>query len=67
MKAGKFQELTRDELNTRVRDLKGELFNLRFQLAVGQLKNPMQIRDCKRNIARCKTILLELERKNTAL
>lgn len=45
----------------RVNELKGELFNLRFQLATGQLTNTMQIRECKKDIARCKTILRERE------
>lgn len=50
-----------EELVSRVSDLKSELFNLRFQLATGQLTNTMQIRECKKDIARCKTILRERE------
>ena len=42
-------------------DLKGELFNLRFQLATGQLENPMRIREVKKSIAQIKTILREEE------
>jgi large subunit ribosomal protein L29 len=61
MKQVNFQELSTEELLVRVRELKEELFNLRFQLAVGQLQNPMQIRACKRDIARCKTILRQRE------
>ncbi|MDD3899008.1 MAG: 50S ribosomal protein L29, partial [Syntrophomonadaceae bacterium] len=45
MKAKKVRELTDDELNRKVSDYKEELFNLRFQLATGQLDNPMRIRD----------------------
>ncbi|MDD3897811.1 MAG: 50S ribosomal protein L29, partial [Syntrophomonadaceae bacterium] len=42
-------------------DYKEELFNLRFQLATGQLDNPMRIRDVRKNIARCKTVLRQRE------
>lgn len=61
MKTSKIRELTDDELRQRVSDHKDELFNLRFQLATGQLDNPMRIKDVKRNIARCKTILRQRE------
>lgn len=61
MKARKLRELTDDELNKKVRDYKEELFNLRFQLATGQLDNPMRIRDVRKNIARCKTVLRQRE------
>ncbi len=61
VKAVKLRELTDEELNKKVRDYKEELFNLRFQLATGQLDNPMRIRDVRKNIARCKTVLRERE------
>lgn len=61
MKARKMRELTDDELNKKVSDYKDELFNLRFQLATGQLDNPMRIRDVRKNIARCKTVLRQRE------
>jgi large subunit ribosomal protein L29 len=61
VRAEKIRELTDEELNKRVSDYKEELFNLRFQLATGQLDNPMRIRDVKKNIARCKTILRQRE------
>lgn len=61
MKAIKLRELTDEELNKKVRDYKEELFNLRFQLATGQLDNPKRIRDVRKNIARCKTVLRERE------
>ncbi|MEN6390882.1 MAG: 50S ribosomal protein L29 [Syntrophomonas sp.] len=66
MKAKKFKELTDDELEKQVSTYKEELFNLRFQLATGQLDNPMRIRDVRKNIARCKTLLRqrELAREN---
>ena len=49
------------ELNTELSKMKKELFNLRFQHATGQLENPVQRRDLKRNIARVKTIIREKE------
>ena len=61
MKAAKVRELHDEELKKKVRDYKEELFNLRFQLATGQLDNPMRIRDVRKNIARCKTVLRERE------
>ncbi|HAA08700.1 MAG: 50S ribosomal protein L29 [Syntrophomonadaceae bacterium] len=61
MKAIKLRELTDEELNKKVRDYKEELFNLRFQLATGQLDNPKRIRDVRKNIARCKTVLRQRE------
>ncbi|MGE5421872.1 MAG: 50S ribosomal protein L29 [Ignavibacteriales bacterium] len=61
MKAKKMIDLTEEELLKKVRDYKGELFNLRFQLATGQLDNPMRIREVKKNIARAKTVLRERE------
>lgn len=61
MKVKKIRELTDEELNKKVADYKDELFNLRFQLATGQLDNPMRIRDVRKNIARCKTVLRQRE------
>jgi len=63
MKANRFREMSQDELNQNLAELKSELFNLRFQLATGQLENPMRIREVKKNIARVKTILRERELK----
>ena len=57
MKANKYFDMTDTELNQQLADLKSELFNLRFQLATGQLQNTMQITAVKRDIARAKTIL----------
>lgn len=59
MKAKEIRELSDQELEQRLEDLKEELFNLRFQLATGQLENMMQIKNCRRNIARVKTVLRE--------
>ncbi|NLO20501.1 MAG: 50S ribosomal protein L29 [Syntrophomonadaceae bacterium] len=61
MKASNMRELTDAELRQRVSGYKEELFNLRFQMATGQLDNPLRIRDVKKNIARCKTVLRERE------
>lgn len=61
VKVDKMRELTDEELVRRVSDYKEELFNLRFQIATGQLDNPMRIRDVRKNIARCKTILRQRE------
>lgn len=61
MKAKDFRNLSDAEIRNKVKDLKEELFNLRFQLATGQLDNPMRIRQVKKDIARAKTILRERE------
>ena len=57
MKAKELKAMNKTELETKVAELKAELFNLRFQLATGQLQNTMQITAVKRDIARAKTIL----------
>ena len=59
MTAAKYRDMTDVELEEQARELKTELFNLRFQHATGQLSNPLVIRECRRNIARVKTILYE--------
>ena len=61
MKAAEIRELTADELNSKLADLKAELFNLRFQLAINQLDNPMRISAVKKDIARVKTVIRENE------
>ncbi len=61
MKASEIRELTAEELNSKLRDLKAELFNLRFQLAINQLDNPMRISSVKKDIARVKTVIRENE------
>ena len=55
------KELSEAELNNRETELKQELFNLRFQLAVNRLENPMRIKAVKREIAVIKTIRRERE------
>ena len=66
MKASEIRELSTEELETKLKDLKAELFNLRFQLAINQLDNPMRISAVKKDIARVKTILRENELKDSA-
>ncbi len=63
MKSKEVREMTVDELQQKLVSLKEELFNLRFQLATGQLDNPMRVRDVRKSIARVKTVLHEQELK----
>jgi large subunit ribosomal protein L29 len=64
MKANDLQAMNAVELKDKVSSLKEELFNLRFQLATGQLENTMVIKGVKRDIARCLTVLRQMEQKN---
>lgn len=57
MNTGEIRDLSRDEQALKLKSLKEELFNLRFQHATGQLENPMRIREVKKSIARVKTIM----------
>lgn len=66
MKAKEIHAMTDNELKTKLSELKQELFNLRFSHAVGQLNNPMQISNCKKDIARVKTVMRERELKAKA-
>lgn len=66
MKANEFRQLDPQELGSKLVDLKGELFNLRFQLATGQLDNPMRIKAVRKDIARVKTIIREREIKEVS-
>ena len=61
MQAKELKSLTSEELMNKLNDFKSELFNLRFQLATGQLENPMRIREVKKSIAQIKTIIREEE------
>jgi len=61
MKAKELREENPQDLQTKLTDLKTELFRLRFQLATGQLENPMRIKVVKKSIAQIKTILREEE------
>ena len=59
MKANDIRALSADELNAKLKELKGELFNLRFQHAINQLDNPHKIEAVKKDIARVMTVLHE--------
>ena len=59
MKAQELRAMTAQELTAKLDDLKKELFNLRFQLAIHQLDNPHKISDVKHDIARVMTVLRE--------
>ncbi len=59
MKASEFRDMTVEELGAREVDLRKELFNLRFQVATGEIENPRRIRAVRRDIARVLTVLGE--------
>ena len=63
MKVNEIRNLSTADITEKVAGLKEELFNLRFQLATGQLENPMRIREVKKTIARIKTVQREEELK----
>ena len=64
MKAKELREMSEVELNKQLKDLKAELFNLRFQHAINQLDNPIRIEAVKKDIARVMTVLAEKNAKN---
>ena len=59
MKAKEFRDMTSDELTAKLKELKNELFNLRFQHTVNQLDNPLRLNAVRKDIARVKTVLNE--------
>jgi large subunit ribosomal protein L29 len=61
MKAAELRNMTRDELQAKLKEYQRELFNLRFQVATGQLKNFNRIKEVKKDIARVLTVLREME------
>lgn len=63
MRTQELREMQTAELEQKLKDLKVELFNLRFRHATGQLANPLTLNTCKKDIARVKTILRERELK----
>ena len=63
MKANEIRKLSAAELDSKLADLKKDLFMLRMQLATNQLDNPLRIADVKKDIARIKTIIRENETK----
>lgn len=63
MKIGQIRALSQDELRQKEKDIRKELFNLSFRHKMGEIENPMKIRELRKDIARIKTILKELEGK----
>ena len=64
MKANELRDMTAVELDKKLKDLKAELFNLRFQHAINQLENPMRIDAVKKDIARVMTVMAQNNAKN---
>lgn len=65
MKAKDIKDLTDKELEEKLNEARTELFNLRFQMATGQLDNPLKIREARRNIARIQTVRREKQPKES--
>ena len=59
MKVSEIRKMSSEDLSKKLSDFKSELLNLRFQLAINQLENPMRIKAVKKDVARIKTILNE--------
>ena len=66
MKADKLREMSAEELQGKGRELREQLFRLRFQKSIGQLDNAMKIRDTRRDIARVKSVLRERSQASAA-
>lgn len=64
MKANNYRDMTKEQLSAKLTELKSELFNLRFQLATGQLENPLKVKFVKKDIARVKTFLNQKEQNS---
>ncbi len=64
MKTSEIRQISPTELEQKLKDLKSELFNLRFQHAINQLDNPMRLKEVKKDIAKVKTIMRENELKS---
>ena len=62
MKTNELRNMSAAELTTKLKELKAELFNLRFQHAINQLENPMRIQTVKRDIERINTVLSSLDK-----
>ena len=61
MKPDKVREMSADELRGKERELQEQLFRLRFQRSIGQLDNPVKLREIRRDIARVKTVLRQMQ------
>jgi large subunit ribosomal protein L29 len=66
MKASKLRDMSREDLQAEERELRQQLFRLRFQTATGQLENASRMRGVRRDIARIETVLRELELAGSA-
>ena len=62
MKIEELRKLTTEELQSKIKDSKEELFNLRFQQATGTLEKPVRLRELRKDVARMKTIIREREK-----
>ncbi|MBQ8604623.1 MAG: 50S ribosomal protein L29 [Oscillospiraceae bacterium] len=62
MKASELRNMSAEQLTAKLKELKAELFNLRFQHAINQLENPMRIQTVKKDIARVNTALSAIEK-----
>ena len=60
MKASELRNMSAEQLTAKLKELKAELFNLRFQHAINQLENPMRLQTVKRDIAKVNTVLSEI-------
>ncbi len=60
MKASELRNMSAEQLTAKLKELKAELFNLRFQHAINQLENPMRIQTVKKDIAKVNTVLSEI-------
>jgi len=63
MKAAELRSMSVEALESKLKELKAELFNLRFQLAINQLDNPHKITEVKHDIARVMTVLREMKKE----
>ena len=61
MKASEIRDMNIDEMQQKLSDLKGELFNLSFQHEIGQLENPQKMKETKKDIARIKPLFVKLK------
>lgn len=64
MRASELRDMTAEELQQQLQELKEELFNLRFQSAIGELDNPLRIREVRRDVARVFTVIREREQSS---
>ena len=67
MKASEIRKLSTEELEAKLKDLKAELFNLRFQLAINQLENPMRVSAVKKDIARVRPFCAKTRSKTAKM